>query len=70
MDKILTEETKQVIANVDGRFFLVRQDGSIDNVNAFNKAHRWSFLQLASARACANRQKANIFDKRLGRFID
>ena len=67
----IEELAKRVIQQfVGARFFIIRFNGEIDNLNSSGKSHRWAFRSAKQATNVAKRQGSNVFDKKLNSFID
>jgi hypothetical protein len=65
----MSEETKRIVAGVDGRFFVIQADGSIRRVTERGTGLRWVFNQQGAAEAAARNSGASVYDKALSRFL-
>lgn len=66
---VLTPESIRTIAGVDGKFFIVESDGSIETRNSVGHAMRWVFNSRSAAESAAKRRHAFVWDKAAGRFL-
>jgi len=67
----IEELAKRVIQQfVGARFFIIRFNGEIDNLNSFGKSQNWAFRSAKQAINVAKRRSSNVFDKKLNSFID
>ena len=67
--KPLTEVTKQIIAGVGGRFFLINAEGEVARLNRCGKANVWVYATLARGIINAKRQGVRLFDKQAASFV-
>lgn len=68
---VMTPETSRAINIMTSRFFLIREDGTVDRLNEYGKAIDWCFKRRATALLHARRRLGVwVYDKIEHRWID
>lgn len=65
----LTNSAKQIISGVDGKYFMVSNDGEIRSVGKNGKATRWVWNSKQRAISWAKRFGFLVWDKDANKFI-
>ena len=66
----ISPQALQIIAGVEGRFFLIGADGEVARLNSSGKANVWAYQTHARGAINAKRRGQRLWDKVAARFVE